>query len=125
MNPLSGVTVTVKVRRLARDDRSRRGDRDLEVGGGGSTVIVRVGGLGSELPLASMTVSERDVVPGVLKVTFPGSSPSRSPAIRRERPRSIWRRVVLVLKKTDPPAVIVTSAGGRAIAPRAATSCRA
>jgi hypothetical protein len=38
----------------------------------GSTVIVRVGGLGSELPVASITVSEIVYVPGVLNVTFPG-----------------------------------------------------
>jgi hypothetical protein len=39
---------------------------------GGRTVIVRVGGLGSELPLESITVSEITYVPGVLNVTFPG-----------------------------------------------------
>lgn len=38
----------------------------------GSTVIVRVGGLGSELLLLSITVSDAIYVPGVLKTTFPG-----------------------------------------------------
>src|SRR5438477_9921288 len=37
-----------------------------------STVIVRVGGFGSELPVASITVSETVYVPGVLNVTLSG-----------------------------------------------------
>src|SRR5262249_62388712 len=60
VNPLMGVTVTVKVvdcpgtTSLAPD-----GFTAIEKSGvGGVTVIVRVGGLGSELPVLSITVSE-------------------------------------------------------------------
>ncbi len=35
-------------------------------------MIVRVGGFGSELPVASITVSETVYIPGVLNVTLPG-----------------------------------------------------
>ena len=59
LNPLRGVTVTVKVANWP-------GMTALDVGViviekspvDGSTVMVLVGGLGSELPLASITVSE-------------------------------------------------------------------
>ena len=45
---------------------------DVKVRAGGKYFIVRVGGFGSELPVASITVSETVYVPGVLNVTLPG-----------------------------------------------------
>jgi hypothetical protein len=59
LNPASGVTVTVNgagcpaatVRADGLTDRSKSGD-------GGVTVTIRMGGLGSELPLASIAVIE-------------------------------------------------------------------
>ena len=59
VKPLCGVTVTVKAADPPGDDFLRGRPMLIEKSGVvGSTVIVRVGGLGSELPLESMTVNE-------------------------------------------------------------------
>jgi hypothetical protein len=59
VNPLMGVTVTVKVADWPGTTSLADGVATIEKSGVvGVTVIVRVGGLGSEFPLASMTVSD-------------------------------------------------------------------
>src|SRR5689334_7568774 len=74
LNPLRGVTVMLNV-------ADPPGMTDLEAGNtamsksgvGGKTVMVRIGGLGSELPLAFRTVREVTYSPGVANTTFPGT----------------------------------------------------
>ena len=59
VNPLTGVTVTVKAVDPPGTTSCAAGPTVIEKSGVvGSTVIVRVSGLGSELPLESMTVNE-------------------------------------------------------------------
>jgi hypothetical protein len=73
VKPLRGTTVTVYVVNPPGNTSCTAGPTVMEKSGlVGSTVIVRVGGLGSEFPVASITVSEIVYVPGTLKVTFPG-----------------------------------------------------
>ena len=73
VKPLRGVTVTVYVVSPPGKTSWAAGPTVIEKSGlVGSTVIVRVGGLGSELPVASITVSETVYIPGVLNVTLPG-----------------------------------------------------
>ena len=73
VKPLRGVTVTVYVVPPPGTTACAAGPTVMEKSGlVGSTVIVRVGGLGSELPVASITVSEVVYVPDTLNVTFPG-----------------------------------------------------
>ena len=73
VKPLRGVTVTVYVEIPPGTTSCAAGPTVMEKSGlMGSTVIVRVGGFGSELPVASITVSEIVYGPGALNVTFPG-----------------------------------------------------
>ena len=59
VNPLNAVTVTVYVAVPPGVTPTAGGSTAIEKSGvAGFTVMVRVGGCGSELPLASMTVSE-------------------------------------------------------------------
>src|SRR5262249_23044254 len=82
-NPLSGVTVTVNV--FAWPGATVWDDGVMSMSKsalGGRTVILRVGGLGSELPAASTTVIDTVYSPGALKMTEPGvcaGEPSREP----------------------------------------------
>src|SRR5262244_3689004 len=73
MNPMIGVTVTVNVVDWPGVTDCAAGLTAIEKSAvGGVTVMVRVGGLGSELPLESITVSEGVCVPGGVEGTFPG-----------------------------------------------------
>jgi hypothetical protein len=73
VKPLSGVTVTVYVVSPPGTTSCAVGLTVMSKSGlVGSTSIVRVGGFGSELPVASITVSETVYVPYVLNVTLPG-----------------------------------------------------
>jgi hypothetical protein len=73
LNPLRDETVTVKVFDWPGMTSCEEGLTAIEKSAlVGSTVINRVGGLGSELPLLSITVSDATYSPGVLKTTFPG-----------------------------------------------------
>jgi hypothetical protein len=58
LNPLRGDTVTVKAAEWPGSTNCDDGLTAMLKSGPFRTVIVRVGGLGSELPAASMTVSE-------------------------------------------------------------------
>ena len=73
VKPLRGVTVTVYAVSPPGNTSCAGGPTAIEKSEVvGSTVIVRVGGFGSELPVASITVSEVVYVPGTLNVTLPG-----------------------------------------------------
>ena len=72
--PVMGVIVTVNVVAWPGATTCAGGLEEIEKSGvTGVTVIVRVGGLGSEFPSASMTVREVTYVPGTSKVTLPGA----------------------------------------------------
>jgi hypothetical protein len=83
----------------------------------GSTVIVRVGGLGSELPVASITVSEIVYVPGALNVTFPGFCAVDVAGVPPGNTQEYLKALVLVPKLITLPAVIVISLDGAVMAP--------
>src|SRR5262249_30512553 len=115
---LRAATVTVNVAdwpgRTARDE----GVTAIAKSGlGGSTVIVRVGGLGSGGPAASITGGGGTLGPGIVKVTFPrvwaGGVGCGPPGKIHE----YWAAVEVVLKETEPPAMIVVSAAGDVIVP--------
>jgi hypothetical protein len=73
VKPLRGVTVTVYVVDSPGTTSCAAGLTVMSKSGVmGRTVIVRVGGFGSELPVASITVSEVVYVPGTSNVTLPG-----------------------------------------------------
>ena len=73
VKPLAGVTVTLYVVDPPGITSCAAGPTVMSKSGlVGSTVIVRVGGFGSELPVASITVRETVYIPGVLNVTLPG-----------------------------------------------------
>jgi hypothetical protein len=83
----------------------------------GSTVIVRVGGLGSELPVASITVSEIVYVPGTLNLTFPGFCAVDVAGVPPGNTQEYLKALVLVPKLSTLPAVIVISPDGAVMAP--------
>ena len=73
VKPLTGVTVTVYEAAPPGNTCCADGLTAMsKLGATGVTVICRVGGLGSELPLESMSVKETWYVPGVPNVTLPG-----------------------------------------------------
>ena len=126
VKPLRGVTVTVYVVSPPGTTSCAAGPTVMEKSGlVGSTVIVRVGGLGSELPVASITVSEVVYVPGTPNVTFPGFCAVSAvdvagvpPGNTQEYPEA----VVLEPKLIALPAVIVTSPDGVIIVPLGGTT---
>jgi hypothetical protein len=121
VKPLSGVTVTVYVVFPLGTTSCAAGPTVMEksgLAGGGSTVIVRVGGLGSELPVPSLIVSEIVYVPGTPNVTFSfcfvdvaGVPPGNT----QEFPEAVALEKLIALPGL--PAVIVTSPGGAVIVP--------
>src|SRR5437667_3031952 len=118
LNPLSGVTVTVYVASPPGTTSRATGPTVMEKSGlVGSTVIVRVGGLGSELPVASITVSEIVYVPGTLNVTFPGFCAVDVASVPPGNTQEYLEALVLVPKLITLPAVIVTLPDGAVIAP--------
>src|SRR5262245_14497702 len=86
----------------------------------GRTVMSRVAGVGSVLFAASMTVSEARYFPAVANVTFPMVPGTLFDETAGDPPGKIHvylDAVVDVLKKTEPPALIVTSEAGALIVP--------
>jgi hypothetical protein len=118
VKPVTGVTVTVNVVDWPGVTSCPGGLTAIEKSAvGGVTVIVRVGGLGSELPLESITVSEVTYIPGVPNVTFPGVCATDVAGDPPGKTHEYWAAVLLVLKETDPPAGTVTSEAGDVISP--------
>ena len=127
VKPLRGVTVTVYVVSPPGTTSCAAGPTVMEKSGlVGSTVIVRVGGLGSELPVASITVSEVVYVPDTPNVTFPGFCSVDVPCVPSGsvppgNTQEYFEAVVVVPKLIALPAVIVTSLDGAVIIPLSGT----
>ena len=81
------------------------------------TVIVRVGGLGSEFPAASISVSDTTYSPGVLNTTLPGFCALELAGDPPGNTHEYFAAVEVVLNATELPAVMVTSETGESIAP--------
>ena len=125
VKPLRGVTVTVYVVSPPGTTCCAAGPTVMEKSGlVGSTVIVRVGGLRSELPVASTTVSEVVYVPDTPNVTFPGFcavGPVDVAGVPPGNTQEYPEAVVLEPKFNALPAVIVTSVDGAVIIPLGGT----
>src|SRR6516162_8270229 len=126
VKPLRGVTVTVYVVSPPGTTSCAAGPTVMEKSGlVGSTVIVRVGGLGSELPVASITVSEVVYVPATPNVTFGGFGGFCAVDVAGVPPgntQEYFEALVVEPKVTVPPAVIVVgSVGGAVIIPLGGT----
>jgi hypothetical protein len=126
VKPLRGVTVTVYVLYvvpLGGTTTSRAaGPTVMEKSGlAGSTVIVRVGGFGSELPVASITVSEVVYVPDTLNVTFPGFCAVDVAGVPPGNTQEYFEAAVIEPKLIALPAVIVISPDGAVIVPLGGT----
>ena len=122
VKPLRGVTVTVYVASPPGTTSCAAGPTVMEKSGlVGSTVIVRVGGLGSELPVASITVSEIVYVPGTPNLTFPGFCAVDVAGVPPGNTQEYLKALVVVPKLIALPAVIVTSPDGAVIAPLGGT----
>ena len=118
IKPLRAVTVTVYVVSPPGTTSRAAGPTVMEKSGLlGRTVIVRVGGLGSELPVASITVSEIVYVPGTLNVTLPGFCAVDVAGEPPGNTQEYLEALVLVPKLITLPAVIVLSPDGAVIAP--------
>jgi hypothetical protein len=118
VKPLFGVTVTVNVVDPPGTTPLDEGITSTSKSGAdGRTVMVRVGGLGSEFPAASMTVSEAVTSPGVAKVTLPGVCIVDVFGEPVGKIHEYLAAAALVAKKTEPPAATVTSAGGESMVP--------
>jgi hypothetical protein len=122
VKPLRGATVTVYVADPPGTTSCTAGPTAmLKSGLVGSTVTVRVGGFGSELPVASITVSEIVYVPGTLKVTFPGFCAVDVAGVPPGNTQEYLEAVVFVPKLTTLPALIVTLPDGALITPLGGT----
>ena len=118
VKPLGDVTVTTYVARPPGITSCAAGATVMEKSGlVGSTVTLRVGGLGSELPVASITVREIMYVPGTPNVTFPGFCAVDVAGVPPGNTQEYLEAVVLVPKLIPLPAVIVTSPDGAVIVP--------
>jgi len=117
VKPLRGVTVTVYVVSPPGTTSCAAGPTVMEKSGlVGSTVIFRVGGLGSELPVASITVSEIVYVPDAPNVTFPEFCAVDVAGVPPGNTQEYSEAAVLE-KLIALPAVIVTSEDGALIVP--------
>jgi hypothetical protein len=122
VKPLRGVTVTLYVASPPGTTSRADGPTVMEKSGlVGSTVIVRVGGLGSELPVALITVSEIVYVPGAPNVTFPGFRAVDVAGVPPGNTQEYLEALVLVPKLITLRAVIVISPDGAVIAPLGGT----
>ena len=123
IKPLRGVTVTVYVVSPPGTTSWTGGPTVIEKSGlVGSTVIVRVGGLGSELPVASITVSEVVYVPGTLNMTLPGFCAVDVAGLPPGNTQEYFEAALFVLKLIALPTVIVISPDGVVMAPVGGTS---
>ena len=80
----------------------------------------RAGGLGSELPLESMTVRDTGYVPGVANDTLPGFCAVEVAGDPPGKTQEYRAALLLVPNATTPPAGIVRSALGELIVPEGA-----
>jgi hypothetical protein len=83
----------------------------------GRTLILRRGGLGSELPAASIKVNDATYSPAVLKVTFPGVLVVATEGLPPGKIHEYLLELVAEANDTVSPALMVTSADGKLIEP--------
>jgi hypothetical protein len=122
VKPLRGVTATVYVV-FPPGTTSRAAGPTVMAKSGlvGSTVIFRVGGLGSELPVASLIVSEILYVPDTPNMTFSGFCAVDVAGVPPGNTQEYFEAVVGEPKLIGLPAVIVTSEDGVLIVPLGGT----
>jgi hypothetical protein len=118
LKPLRGDTVTLKVADWPGRTYCDDGLTSISKSGPPRTVIIRVGGLGSELPAPSIRVSDAIYSPGVLKVMLPGFCPLELDGDPPGNTHEYLAAVEAVLNATELPAVMVISEAGVAIVPR-------
>ena len=125
LNPLRGVTVTLNEVDWPGSTVFAEGLTEMSKSAlVGRTVIVRVGGFGSELPTASIKVSEVTYSPGVLNVTLPGFCAVEIAGEPEGKTHEYLAAVVVVPKDNDPPARIVVSDGGVEMMPSGAAAAK-
>jgi hypothetical protein len=113
LNPLRGATVTLNVLDWPGSTVFAEGLTEISKSAlAGRTVMVRVGGLGSELPAASISVRETLYSPGVLNVMLPGFCAVEVAGDPLGKTHEYLAEVVLVEKDTACPAPIVMSEAG-------------
>jgi hypothetical protein len=118
VNPLRDVTVTLYVVELPGRTVFPEGLTAMsKLALVGRTVIVRVGGLGSELPVASTSVKETVYSPGELNLTLPGFCAVEVAGDPPGNTQEYFAALVAVLKFTVCPARIVVSDAGKEMAP--------
>jgi hypothetical protein len=118
VKPETGVTVTVKLVDWPGLTVVPDGPTEMwKSGAAGVTVTTLVGGLGSEFPLASTTVSDAVYLPGVAKVTLPGFCAVEVAGVPPGKTQEYFEAAVAVPNETAPPAVMVTSVPGEPMAP--------
>ena len=83
----------------------------------GKTVMIRVGGLASEFPLASTTVSDVVYLPGLLKVTLPGFCAVEVAGVPPGKTQEYFAAAVAVPNETELPVGMLMSEAGEAMAP--------
>lgn len=118
VKPLSGVTVTMYVVELPGRTVFPEGLTEISKSAlVGSTVTFRVGGLGSEFPVASIGVNDTVYSPGALNCTLPGFCAVEVAGDPPGNTHEYFADVAVVVKLTLCPAAIVTSEAGVAITP--------
>ena len=118
LNPLRGVTVTLNVVDWPGSTVFAEGLTEMSKSTlAGRTLIVRVGGFGSELPMASTTVSDVTYSPGVLNVTLPGFCDVDVAGDPPGNTHEYFAELDVVPNDTEPPAPMVMSTEGVEITP--------
>lgn len=118
LNPLSGVTATVNVDDWPGITAFAEGLTAISKSGlAGRTVMVRTGGLGSELPTLSIRVSESTYSPAVLKLMLPGFCAVEPAGDPPGKTHEYSADAEVVLKEIDPPAPTMTSDAGVEMVP--------
>jgi len=107
LNPLREVTVTLNVVYWPGSTVFAEGFTEISKSAlAGKTVMVRVGGLGSELPVASISVTETVYSPGELNVTLPGFCAVEVAGEPPGKTHEYFAALEVVAKDTEPPAAI-------------------
>jgi hypothetical protein len=118
LNPLRGVTVTLNVLDWPGSTVFAEGLTEMsKLALGGRTVMVRVGGLGSEFPTPSIKVSEVTYSPGALNVTVPGFCAVEVAGVPPGNTQEYFAELEVVPNDTDPPAAIIVSEAGVEMTP--------
>jgi hypothetical protein len=118
VKPTRGVTVTVKAADWPGVTDRQSGVTSMSKSPlAGLTVMIRVGGLGSEFPLASIAVIETTYVPAAGKVTLFEPCDVEVPGTPPGNTHEYCDTPAAALKESDPPAVMVVSDAGAVMLP--------